>query len=117
MIVNTLEEQTFDSLNPNVDILFRKGIVSDEMEKLIEKAPEKKDVKIGLIGIGFELHFDWEKAKRSYTEAIEQTKSVFGENNQLLALKEPVQTKKELLKVLNDFNIEGMSGLIIYQAS
>ena len=117
MIANTLEDQTLDSLNPNVDILFRKGIVADDMEKLIAKAPEKKDVKIGLIGIGFELHFDWEKAKQSYTEAIEQTKSVFSANNQLLALKEPVQTKKELLKVLNDFNTQGMSGLIIYQAS
>ncbi|ARV16616.1 L-fucose/L-arabinose isomerase family protein [Polaribacter sp. SA4-12] len=117
MISNILEKQTLDSLNPNIDILFRKGIVSDDMEKLIENSPEKEDVKIGLIGIGFELHFDWEKAKESYKEAIDQTKSVIGSNNQLLTENEPVQTKQDLLKVLNKYHSEGMSGLIIYQAS
>ncbi len=117
MATRTLVEERIDSINPNIDILFRKGIVADEMEQLICKASAKKDVKTGLIGIGFELHFDWEKAKKSYSEAIEQTKSVFGANHKILALKEPVQTKKELLEVLNNFDAEGMSGLIIYQAS
>ncbi|WP_111708571.1 L-fucose/L-arabinose isomerase family protein [Lutibacter citreus] len=117
MATDILEQPVINSIDLNLDILQRKGVVAEEMEKLICKAPIKQDVKIGLIGIGFELHFDWEKAKQSYTQAIEQTKSVFGSNNQLLALKEPLQTKKELLKVLNNFNAEGMSGLIIYQAS
>ncbi|WP_343330816.1 hypothetical protein [Polaribacter staleyi] len=117
MTTEILEQPVLESKNLNLDILQRTGVVAEEMEKLICKAPEKKDVKIGLIGIGFELHFDWEKAKKSYTEAVEQTKSVFGLNNQLLALKEPIQTKKAILEVLDKFNTEGMSGLIIYQAS
>ncbi len=117
MATSILIEEKNDLIDPNIDILFRKGIVADEMEQLICKASAKKEVKIGLIGIGFELHFDWTKAKKSYTEAVEQTKSVFGANHKMLALKEPVQTKKELLKVLNNFDAEGMSGLIIYQAS
>ncbi|MWW25324.1 L-fucose/L-arabinose isomerase family protein [Algibacter lectus] len=117
METDILEKSALHSINLNIDILQRKGVVAEEMEKLICKARNKQNVKIGLIGIGFELHFDWEKAKQSYSEAVEQTKSVFSVNNALLALKEPVQTKKELLDVLNNFKAEGISGLIIYQAS
>ncbi|MCL7762488.1 hypothetical protein MPF19_03610 [Polaribacter sp. Z014] len=117
MATDVLEKPVLKPKDLNLDILQRKGVVAEEMEKLICKAPEKKDVKIGLIGIGFELHFDWKKAKESYTEATEQIKSVFGSNNQLLALKEPIQTKKAVLEALNNFKTEDMSGLIIYQAS
>ena len=117
MATDILEKFILDSSQLNEELLQRKGIVAEAMENLICNASKKQDVKIGLIGIGFELHFDWEKAKQSYSEAREQTMSVFGANNQLLALKEPVQTKRELLEVLNNFNADGMSGLIIYQAS
>ena len=117
MSLNILEKNPLKVTNQNFDVTKRKGIVSDEMEALITAAPEKQEVKIGLIGIGFELHFDWEKAKESYKAAITQTQNAFGQQNALLAKEEPVQTKQELLQVLHEFHSKGMHGLIVYQAS
>ncbi|TRX60141.1 hypothetical protein FNH22_08820 [Fulvivirga sp. M361] len=100
-----------------VDYLTRIGIAEQEMRKLITPSPKPKNVSIALIGIGLEQHFDWELAKKSYTAALQQTKDVFSDENILLAHPTPVQTKKELLEMLNDYFAQGMSGLIVYQAS
>ncbi|GAA4939940.1 L-fucose isomerase-like protein [Algibacter agarivorans] len=110
-------KESIDTSQNTLDFLNRKGVVAKEMEQLITPKQTVKKVSIGLIGIGFELHFDWEKAKKSYSEALQQTKRAMGENNSLLAPKEPVQTKADLLALLNEYNAQGMSGLIIYQAS
>lgn len=104
-------------LQMEVDFLNRQGVVAKEMEQLITPKKATKKVNIGLIGIGFELHFDWEKAKASYSEALEQTKKVIGDSNTLLAPMEPVQTKADLLKLLDNYSAQDMAGLIIYQAS
>ncbi|RPD99108.1 hypothetical protein EGM88_04460 [Aureibaculum marinum] len=117
METHVLNKPNTNSIHLNLDIAQRQGVVADEMEKLICNAPKKPLVNIGFIGIGFELHFDWEKAKKSYSDAVKQTKNSFGSHNKLLALDEPIQTKKELVDTLNKFNAKGMSGLIIYQAS
>tara|TARA_R110001583_G_scaffold21479_4_gene81652 strand:+ start:7953 stop:9503 length:1551 start_codon:yes stop_codon:yes gene_type:complete len=108
---------TVTNSTKNIDFLARKGVVAKEMENLICPKQPEKVVKIGLIGIGFELHFDWAKAKQSYAEALVQTKNAMTAGNYLLAPSEPVQTKVDLLKVLNEFKGQDMSGLIIYQAS
>lgn len=100
-----------------VDFLKRKGIVAEEMEQLITPKQPAEKVIIGLIGIGFELHFDWQKARKSYSEALVQTKNAMTNANELVAPAEPIQTKVELLKQLNEYKAQGMSGLIIYQAS
>lgn len=121
MISDILNSPDIDNLiNPldmKVDFLNRQGVVANDMEKLITPKKATKKVNIGLIGIGFELHFDWKKAKASYSEALEQTQNAIGASNTLLAPVEPVQTKADLLKLLNAYNAQGMSGLIIYQAS
>ena len=79
MIADILEESLKETLDLDLEISQRKGVVASDMEDLICKAPIKKKVNIGLIGIGFELHFDWDKAKQSYAEAVAQTKGAIGE--------------------------------------
>ena len=95
----------------------RTGIVEQAMRELITSQTPRKDVPIGFIGIGFELHFDWEKAKLSYTQAVSDVKNVFTEYNSMLAEKEPIQTKEEMLKLLESYYAKGMRALIVYQAS
>lgn len=100
-----------------VDFLSRKGVVEEEMNALIAAPKKRKQVPIGLIGIGFEMHFDWTKAKESFTEAVCETKELLPQNTQLLHAETPVQTKDDILAMLNDYKAVGVKGIIIYQAS
>ncbi|MBD1390912.1 hypothetical protein IC617_15890 [Neiella sp. HB171785] len=100
-----------------VNFLERKGVVEDLMKQAISPAQPRDNVAIGLIGIGFELHFDWEKAKASYSQAKQQIESVMSDSNSLLAEPTPIQTREDLLKLLNQYAAQGMKALVIYQAS
>ena len=100
-----------------VDFLSRKGVVEDEMNALIAAPKSRKQVPIGLIGIGFEMHFDWAKAKESFTEAVSETNELLPQNAQLLHAETPVQNKDDILAMLNDYKAVGVKGIIIYQAS
>lgn len=100
-----------------INFLDSKGVVEDEMNALIASKPKKKEVPIALIGIGLEMHFDWEKAKKSFTDAVNETKQTIPDSTQLLHQAEPIQTKDEILATLKAYKEQGVKGLIIYQAS
>lgn len=101
----------------SVDFLSRQGVVEEAMRALVTPAPARKEVPIGFIGIGLEMHFDWQKAKESHSQALEAVSGAFAEGNTLLAEPEPIQTKAELLELLNKYAASGMKALIVYQAS
>ncbi|WP_354623635.1 hypothetical protein [Psychromonas sp. MME2] len=101
----------------SVDFTQRVGVLEEAMKALVTPAVPRKDVPIGFIGIGFELHFDWAKAKESYAQAINDVKNVFSSSNSMLAEEEPIQTKEEMLTLLDAYRAQGMKALIIYQAS
>ena len=101
----------------SIDFLQRKGVVEAEMNALITSAIPRKQVAIGLVGIGFEMHFDWKKAKECFSQAIDETKQALPDNTQLLHADTPIQTKTDILALLNDYKAVGMKGIIIYQAS
>ncbi|MCI2283891.1 hypothetical protein L3081_11365 [Colwellia sp. MSW7] len=63
------------------------------------------------------MHFDWAKAKESFTEAVSETTQLIPKNAQLLHGTTPVQTKDDILAMLNDYKAVGVKGIIIYQAS
>ncbi|NLS14229.1 hypothetical protein HGP28_15190 [Vibrio sp. SM6] len=93
------------------------GIVEQVMKKLVTPKTVRKNIPIGFIGIGFELHFDWQKAKNSYSKAISDVMSVITNYNSILAAPEPIQTKEEMLTLLESYYAKGMRALIVYQAS
>ncbi|QIA65498.1 hypothetical protein GT360_18350 [Vibrio astriarenae] len=95
----------------------RVGLLEEQMKPLVAPKAPRKDVPVGFIGIGFELHFDWEKAKQSYSQAVSDVKNVFTEYNSMLAEKEPIQTKEEMLELLERYYAGGMKALVVYQAS
>jgi len=95
----------------------RAGLLEQDMQALITPQIDRANVPIGFIGIGFELHFDWEKAKQSYKQAVSDVTEVFSEQNSMLAEAEPIQTKEEMLTLLDHYYAYGMKALIIYQAS
>ncbi|WP_413113615.1 L-fucose/L-arabinose isomerase family protein [Thaumasiovibrio sp. DFM-14] len=100
-----------------VNFLQRTGLLEQSMQSLVAAKAPRKDVPVGFIGIGFELHFDWAKAKQSYTQAVSDVKSVFSEYNSMLAEQEPIQTKEEMLELLERYYAQGMKALVVYQAS
>lgn len=100
-----------------VDFTQRVGLIENEMRALVAPKAPRKDIPVGFIGIGFELHFDWAKAKQSYKQAITDVASVFSQYNSLLAEEEPIQTKEQLLELLESYYAAGMKALVIYQAS
>ncbi|WP_026959683.1 L-fucose/L-arabinose isomerase family protein [Aliagarivorans taiwanensis] len=101
----------------SIDFTQRQGVVEQAMSELVSPRTARKDVPVGFIGIGFELHFDWAKAKQSYTQAVGDVKGVFSEYNSMLAEEEPIQTKDDMLKLLNAYRAQGMQALVVYQAS
>ncbi|TNJ45421.1 hypothetical protein KFZ70_06070 [Tamlana fucoidanivorans] len=116
-ILNTQHVNHFSSGDTSkTDFSERQGIVAHEMEQLISYKPKSKPVKIGLIGIGLEMHFDWELAKKSYKQALNKCQDIVGSTT-LLAPETPLQTKDELLKALNSYKKHELAGIIIYQAS
>ncbi|MDG3086224.1 hypothetical protein P7F88_08945 [Vibrio hannami] len=100
-----------------VDFTQRVGLIEKEMRELVAPKAARQDVPVGFIGIGFELHFDWAKAKLSYKQAIADVSSVFSEYNSILAEEEPIQTKEEILELLETYYAKGMKALVVYQAS
>ncbi|WP_096086105.1 L-fucose/L-arabinose isomerase family protein [Agaribacterium haliotis] len=101
----------------SVNFLERVGVVQKEMDELVAPAQNKSDCAIGLIGLGLEMHFDWELCKKAYKEAVAATEALVPEAASLLADAEPVQTKDDVLAMLNNYKSKGMTGLIIYHAS
>ena len=100
-----------------INFLERTGVVEQEMAALIAKAPEQEKYKLGLLGIGLEMHFDWDKIKSSYQQAITNTKENLPPNCKLLCEPLPLQSRAEILAALNKYHAAGMKGLVIYQAS
>lgn len=95
----------------------RAGLLEQEMKSLIAPKANYSNVPVGFIGIGFELHFDWAKAKQSYKQAVSDVTGVFSQYNSMLAEEEPIQTKEQMLALLEGYYAQGMKALIVYQAS
>lgn len=96
----------------------REGVVANLFEKLIAPAPKRHVAKIGLIGIGFAEHFDWESVKIFYKSAQETLAGVLPEENfEIIVSPEPLQFKEEMLEWLQSVKRDGIDGIIIYQAS
>lgn len=101
----------------SINFCERQGVVEQEMREVICASPKTASVPIAVIGIGLEMHFDWAKAKASYRSALDDLHNVSTDSNTLIYQDTPVQTKEELLALLNDYEAQGMRGLVIYQAS
>lgn len=97
--------------------LSRQGVVENEMNAIVSKSKISHERSIAIIGIGLEMHFDWHKAKQSYELAIEDAQQALPNNTHLLYEREPVQTKEDVLALLDKYEAAGMAGLVIYQAS
>ncbi|MFA0087932.1 hypothetical protein BCU70_09750 [Vibrio sp. 10N.286.49.C2] len=100
-----------------INFPLRSGILEQEMKSLITPKATCSDIPVGFIGIGFELHFDWAKAKESYKQAVSDVTGVFSQHNSMLAEEEPIQTKEQMLALLENYYARGMKALIVYQAS
>lgn len=101
-----------------MEIFERKGVVKDLFEKLVSPAPKPYKAKIGLVGIGFEEHFDWASIKVNYKIAQDTLKGVMPEDKfELIVSPEPLQSKEEILSWLVEMKHADIDGIIIYQAS
>ncbi|MDW7694797.1 hypothetical protein R9C00_08590 [Flammeovirgaceae bacterium SG7u.111] len=94
------------------------GIVSHLFEKAILPPQAKYRANIGLVGIGFELHFDWNSILENYQIAKESLKQSLPKDRfNLVCSKEPLQTPEDVLGWLEQAKKEGLDGVIIYQGS
>ncbi|BDD02296.1 hypothetical protein [Persicobacter psychrovividus] len=99
-------------------ISMNQGVVTHLFEKLITPAAPKFKAKIALVGIGFELHFDWDSILENYAIAKNRLAETFPSDSfELFCADEPVQTKEDMLSWLNAMKKEAVDGIIIYQAS
>lgn len=96
----------------------KKGVVSHLFEKLIAPAPAKYKAKIGLVGVGFEMHFDWVSILKNYAIAKACLKREFpSESFEVICPEAPIQTKEDMLAWLEQAKKQEVDGVIIYQAS
>ncbi len=100
------------------ELSVKNGIVSHLFEKVITPKKPNFKAKIALVGIGLEEHFDWQSILSNYNKAKSGLAKVLPkERFELIASKEPIQTKETIFTWLKEMQEQSVDGIIIYQAS
>ncbi len=100
------------------ELSVKEGIVSHLFESAITPKKPNYIAKIALVGIGLEEHFDWTSILKNYGNAKKALKEALPKQRfELIASKEPIQSKEEIYIWLKQMQAQGIDGLIIYQAS